>query len=164
MEIGEPHRKQCHRYNFQGHAHELTFSCLRRQAFLSRDRTRGYLADAIPAARQKHAFDPWAYVFMPEHVHLLVWPRAETYSISDILRSMQPVSRRAILYLQGPRLAGWCEPRSCCREDLASCLRLWGRSRGGNGRVHVTGVVAPDRMVYFSSVAGSRLAASTSLK
>ncbi len=101
MENGEPHRKKCHRYEFRGHAHELTFSCFRRRAFLSRDRTRGYLVEAITEAKSKHAFDLWAYVVMPEHVHLLICPRAEVYSISEILRSIkQPVSRRALLYLR----------------------------------------------------------------
>ena len=101
MESGEPHRKKCRRYNFQGNAHELTFSCFRKRAFLSKDRTRGYLVDAIAEAKNKHAFDLWAYVFMPEHVHLLICPRRERYSISEILRSIkQPVSRRAVLYLR----------------------------------------------------------------
>jgi putative transposase len=50
MENGECHRKKCHRYNFPGNAHELTFSCFRGRPFLSKDRTRGYLVDAIIAA------------------------------------------------------------------------------------------------------------------
>jgi len=57
--------------------------------------------DAVTEARKKHAFDLWAYVFMPEHVHLLICPRTSEYSIAEILRSIkQPVSRRAVLYLR----------------------------------------------------------------
>ncbi|MGE5295511.1 MAG: transposase [Solirubrobacterales bacterium] len=89
METGEPRRKRCHRYNFSDNAHELTFSCFRGRPFLKSERARDYLVDSIVAAKAKHAFDLWAYVFMPEHVHLLIHPRTETYSISDILRAIK---------------------------------------------------------------------------
>jgi len=110
MEIGETHRKRCHRYNFVGNAHELTFGCFRNRPFLSKDRTRGYLVEAIDTAKQRHEFDLWAYVFMPEHVHLLIYPREEAYSIAAILRSIkQPVARRAMIYLRerNPRGLAW---------------------------------------------------------
>ena len=101
MENGELHHKRCHRYNFPGHAHELTFSCFRGRPFLSKDRTRSYLVNAIMAAKHKHAFDLWAYVIMPEHVHLLICPCGETYSIAAILRAIkQPVARQATIYLR----------------------------------------------------------------
>jgi len=103
-------RKTCQRYNFPGNAHELTFSCFRKRPFLSKDRTRGYLVEAIAATKHKCRFDLWAYVFMPEHVHLLICPRDDVYSISAILRSIkQPVSRRAMIYLrkQNPQGLVW---------------------------------------------------------
>src|SRR4051812_1984620 len=78
-----PHRKRCKRYNTPGQAHYLTFSCFHRQAFLSRDRSRQWLIDAIILSRAKHEFDLWAYVIMPEHAHLLVFPRRAAYDISD---------------------------------------------------------------------------------
>ncbi|MFQ6007623.1 MAG: transposase [Candidatus Zixiibacteriota bacterium] len=95
------HRKQCHRYNIPGHAHELTFCCYQHRAFLNSERTCHYLAEAIIRAKAIHQFDLWAYVFMPEHVHLLICPRKESYSISKILLSIkQPVSRRVLIYLR----------------------------------------------------------------
>ena len=49
----------------------------------------------------RHAFDLWAYVFMPDHVHLVIYPRCDDYSISRILLSIrQPVARKAIAYLK----------------------------------------------------------------
>src|SRR5256885_16898359 len=74
-----PHRKRCARYNVAAHAHFLTFSCYKRQPFLSKDRSCQWLAEAIVAAREKHNFDLWGYVFMPEHAHLLLFPRREEY-------------------------------------------------------------------------------------
>jgi hypothetical protein len=59
-------RKRCRRYDEPGHAHFLTFTCFRRQLFLSRDRTCQWLAEAIGSALDKHYFHLWAYVFMPE--------------------------------------------------------------------------------------------------
>jgi len=59
------------------------------------------LVDSINNARRRHDFDLWAYVFMPNHVHLIVCPRREYYSISSILQSIkQPAARRAIQYLK----------------------------------------------------------------
>jgi len=98
---GERYTKRCRRWNLAGHAHELTFSCYKNRPFLSRERTCQYLADAINASRVKHDFDLWAYVFMPDHVHLVIHPRQEEYSIGWILRSIkQSVSRRALEYLR----------------------------------------------------------------
>ena len=98
---GERYTKRCHRWNTGGHAHELTFTCYQDRAFLSKDRTCRFLADALIAAQEKRDFDLWAYVFMPDHVHLVICPRLDAYSVSRILRSVkQPVSRRAIEYLK----------------------------------------------------------------
>ena len=94
-------RKTCKRYNIPWNAHELTFSCYQRRAFLGKDMTRQLLAGAVCQAREKHAFDVWAHVVMPEHAHLLIWPTAEVYSISVLLQSIkQSVSRKAINYLR----------------------------------------------------------------
>jgi putative transposase len=91
-----PHRKRCRRLNTPGQFHFLTFSCFRRQPFLSRERCRRWLADAIMVSRDRHAFRIVAYVFMPEHVHLLIRPMRKNYSISAMLAGIKlSVARRA---------------------------------------------------------------------
>jgi REP element-mobilizing transposase RayT len=46
---------------------------------------------------ETHDFRTIAYVFMPDHVHLLIHPQGESYQISDMLKSIkQGVSRRAL--------------------------------------------------------------------
>ncbi len=93
-------RKTCKRDNKPGHAHSLTFCCFRNQPFLLRERARGWLLDAIEQACDTHDLDLWAYVVMPEHVHILIHPRSNSYDISGILSSFkQPVSKRARLYV-----------------------------------------------------------------
>jgi REP-associated tyrosine transposase len=124
--------KKCRRYNDQGHAHCLTFCCFHRRQFLSRDRTCLWLVDAINHARKKHRFDLWAYVFMPEHVHLLIWPTNRDYSISKILGSIKiPVTRHALAFVresgQNTRLLEDPQPN----KDLH--YRFWQRG-GGHDR------------------------------
>ena len=98
------HRRNRRLYNEPGHAHELTFSCYRRLSFLAKDRTCTWLADAIEQSRKELEYFLWAYVFMPEHVHLVICPRKPQYSVSDILRCIkQPVSRKAVSFLRQNR-------------------------------------------------------------
>lgn len=93
--------KNCKRYNDPGHAHELTFSCFQCQPFLAGDHSRSWLANAIGKARKKHSFHLWAYVFMPEHVHLLVWPTKPQYDVSRILATIKlSLTRRALEHVR----------------------------------------------------------------
>jgi putative transposase len=88
-------------FNEPGHAHELTFTCYRRFRFLASERTCHWLAEAIAIARTELDFALWAFVFMPEHVHLIVWPRRPVYEVSDILSAIkEPVGRKAVKYLK----------------------------------------------------------------
>jgi putative transposase len=67
--------KRRKRYDVDREPRELTFSCYHRFRFLERDRTREWFIAALKKARQRWPVDVWAYVLMPEHVHLLVSPR-----------------------------------------------------------------------------------------
>ncbi|MBW2624239.1 MAG: transposase [Deltaproteobacteria bacterium] len=92
------YRKRNKRYDDPGHAHYLTFSCFHRQAFLTGNQAPGWLVESIEIARHSVPFDLWAYVFMPEHVHILVWPH-EGIKISAILKQIkQPVAVRTVRY------------------------------------------------------------------
>jgi putative transposase len=86
--------------NEPGHAHGLTFTCYRRYPFFAKERPCGWLMEAIAEARQSLDLDLWAYVFMPDHVHLILRPRRASYDISAILKAVKaPVGRRAIAHL-----------------------------------------------------------------
>ncbi len=88
-------------YDLPGHAHELTFSCFHGFPFLRAERTCRWLADSIEKARTTLDFAVWAYVFMPDHAHLLICPRRPDYRISDILKAIKsPVSRVALAWLR----------------------------------------------------------------
>lgn len=83
-------------FNIPGHAHYLTFSCYHNQPLLTDDTLCIRLSAAINKARTKEEFNLYAYVFMPEHVHLLIQPCHPTYSISLILRSIKGPFTRAV--------------------------------------------------------------------
>jgi putative transposase len=88
-------------YNDPGHAHELTFCCVKRHEFLRSDRTCKWLSEAIIAAREEHCFALWAYVFMPDHVHLIIHPQKVNYDVRIILAAVkEPVGRQAVAHLR----------------------------------------------------------------
>jgi putative transposase len=96
-----PRFKKACRYNIPGHAHFLTFSCQHRLPLLTNDVWRLWLAESVTKACTRHEMALWAYVFMPEHVHLLVRPDREVYRIGDFLRSVkQPVATRVLTSLK----------------------------------------------------------------
>lgn len=96
-----PHRKRVKSYNEPGHAHELTFSCFQRLPLLSRDRTRQWFLEALASARTRCNLALWAYVIMPEHVHVLVGPREAVYEVRLIRTALKvPVQRTALAYLR----------------------------------------------------------------
>jgi REP element-mobilizing transposase RayT len=96
--------------NEPGLAHELTFTCFHSYPFLSAERTCQWLADEVNEARRVLGFQVWAYVFMPEHVHLLVHPNRPDYEMAAVLKAIkEPVGRKAIKYLRCG--AVWCRGR-----------------------------------------------------
>jgi len=125
---GKIYTKCCRRHNVAGHAHELTFGCYDNQAFLAQERFCGYLVESIVSSRQKHQFDLWACVFLPNHVHLLVCAREPEYSISNILLSIkQPVARRATNYIRS------CDPdslKSMATSQAHRPHRFWQKGGG----------------------------------
>ena len=94
-------RKTRRTYNTLGDAHELTFSCFRRLPLLDSDGIRRVFLNQLNKARERWDFELWAYVLMPEHVHLLVWPKSRVYDIAAIRKSIkQSVPQRAVHYMR----------------------------------------------------------------
>lgn len=96
MPASQPHRKRVKHYHEPGDLHELTFSTYRRKLLLTNDTWRRWLAESIDKACEKQSCRLVAFVFMPEHVHLLVHPaHPEPSTISDFLSTLKrPVSVR----------------------------------------------------------------------
>jgi putative transposase len=83
------HRKRVKHYNDPGHYHELTFSCFQRRPLLTNHQWRCLLSESIDRAIQRHRYALNAFVFMPEHVHLLVVPQPEASGIDELLKAIK---------------------------------------------------------------------------
>ncbi len=123
-------------YNEPGQAHELTFSCYKRFSFLSKDRTRLWLIQALDAARRRWAFDLWAYVIMPEHAHLLLLPRRLDYRIAMILKAIkQPVARKGLAYLRDTA-PQWVDRVKITRPNARAEYRFWQQGGGYDRNIY----------------------------
>jgi putative transposase len=123
------HRKSCVRYDNEGDAHHLTFSCFQGIPLFAKERTCKWMLQAFELGRAKNQFDLWAYVIMPEHVHVVLLPDSGV-KISEILTTLkQSVSKRAILWLQenAPAFLDKLEDRM---PDGKCTHRFWRRGGG----------------------------------
>ncbi|MBD3422065.1 MAG: hypothetical protein GF398_18285, partial [Chitinivibrionales bacterium] len=73
-----------HNNTQQGHGHELTFYCYHRYDYLSEPTECKLYLSEPEKSRKEHGFELWAYVLMPNHVHLVIWPHQSTYDIARI--------------------------------------------------------------------------------
>ena len=122
-------RKRCKRYDAEGDAHFLTFSCYQRLPLFSRDRSRLWMLQALELGRKQKKYDLWAYVIMPEHVHVVLWPH-HGVKISDILTTVkQSVSKRGLLWLKkhAPEFLDWLKD---VQPNGRVISRFWQRGGG----------------------------------
>lgn len=80
------HRKRMRRREHPNHPRFPTFSCYRRLPLFKNDRIKDRFAAYIADARESFGFNLYAWVIMPEHVHLLLWPRLPEFPLSVVLR------------------------------------------------------------------------------
>lgn len=123
-------RKTVKHWNDAGHAHALTFSCFKNIRLLARERSRRWAVDAIDRARTRHRFHLWAYVIMPDHMHILLWPTQQDYSIAKILNTIkQSVSKRALAHLR-QHAPDFLSQLADVQPSGKSSYRFWQRGCG----------------------------------
>lgn len=123
-------RKTRRAWDEPGHAHFLTYSCFGRLPLLSKDRTRRWAIDAMARMRREQDVALWAYVVMPEHVHLLVCPNRPDYEMRRILAGLKrPVADAAKQHLAEIGATRWIE-RLTVRYPSRIVFRFW-ESGGG---------------------------------
>ena len=134
---GQPstHRKLVRHFDEPGKAHELTFSCYQRLPLLNTDERRTLLSGCIDSALARHGFELIAFVFMPEHVHLIVWPLGHA-TISRLLFAIKkPFSFRAKTHLaarQDPLL----EKLTIRERPNKIAFRFWQEGGGYDRNIH----------------------------
>ncbi|MCK4729150.1 MAG: transposase, partial [Desulfobacterales bacterium] len=122
-------------FNDPGHAHFLTFSCYQQIPLLSREQTRRWFVQAIVNARERHNFALIAYVIMPEHAHLLIYPLLSVYDIALFLRAIkQSVSRKAKYFLREHNQY-WLE-KLTVRRGSRTVFRFWQTGPGYDRNIH----------------------------
>ena len=122
-----PHTKRMVRWNTG--VRFLTFSCYQRLPLLGNPAIRHIFAKALADARHRYKFALYAWVVMPEHVHLLLRPIDGT-DVTKPLRSLK-------VAVAMPVIARWRELNARILQDLIDARghhRFWQRG-GGFDRV-----------------------------
>jgi putative transposase len=130
MQPDHEHRKRVKHYHEPGDVHELTFSCYQRQPLLTNDRWRSMLSASLDRALAGHDFRLAAFVFMPEHVHLLVYPAAEKADVSALLSAI----KRPFAFQVKKLLIDTCSPllpkRTIRERPGKTAFRFWQEGPG----------------------------------
>ncbi|MBL7141239.1 MAG: transposase [Planctomycetes bacterium] len=146
--MDEPIRKRRRVYDEPGHAHYLTFSCRHRLPLLGKDRTRRWFLEAVETARQRHAFDVYAYVIMPEHAHLLVRGRTGHDGLSRFLYDLKrPVAWKAKTWLRTGGRTAWLD-RLTSTRGRRNVFHFW-QPGGGFDRNMTDRADLPEVMAYI---------------
>ena len=86
-------------YEQEPHAHYLTFSCYKHMWLFKHPELYSRFLDHLDQTRNRLGFKLWAFVVMPNHVHLLIYPSEQT-AISQILYAVKkPFSHQAVRFL-----------------------------------------------------------------
>jgi len=90
-------RRTLKRREVSGHARYLTFSCYRRLPLFNNDQIKQLFVDQLDLTRRRLNFQIYAWVVMPEHVHLLVMPDTPEVTASHLLRALKrPVAAKVL--------------------------------------------------------------------
>ena len=88
-------RKPLRRYYGRADVHFITFSCYRRRPFLGTRRARDGFVKILDEVRADYQFRLFAFVVMPEHVHLLL-SESERSNPSTVLQILKQRVSRAL--------------------------------------------------------------------
>ena len=119
------HRKQVKHFHEPGHLHEFTFSCYQRQPLLDPPGRMELLARCLDRANAECHVQLVAFVFMPEHVHLLTYFLDEQPNFGLYLaRIKQPFSKlvRAELEEKEPDVL---QGMMVQERPGKTCFRFW---------------------------------------
>ncbi len=95
--MSRTHHKTLRREEAPGHARFLTFSCFRRQPLMLQDDLAARFIRGLARARTELRFKLYAWVVMPEHIHLLLTPDLTSAPVPLILNAIKaPLARSAL--------------------------------------------------------------------
>jgi len=92
---------------------------------LNKDRSRQWIIETLQQLREKFEVDLWAYVIMPEHLHLLLWPRKLEYRMEHLLAAIKrPVSAKAKQFLETQSDRTWLKKLTVVK-GCKDVFRFW---------------------------------------
>jgi putative transposase len=91
------HRKRLKRLEHPNHIRFLTFSCYQRLPLFGNDAIKDAFVVHLDSSRARTGFRIHAWVVMPEHVHLLIWPNLPEYPVSRIAWTLKRGFARAVI-------------------------------------------------------------------
>lgn len=121
-----PPRKHLRRVEHANHARFLTFSCYRRLPLLGHPDIRDLFAHRLERCRARFGSHFYAWVAMPEHVHLLLWPLLPDAPVPRILHDLKKAMSQSVI-------ARWRELDATILGDLSApddSTRFWQRGGG----------------------------------
>ncbi|MBL8064673.1 MAG: transposase [Chthonomonadaceae bacterium] len=110
------------RFETQGEVRFLTFSCHRHAPLLCEEWAKDICVDHLALCRDRLGFRVYAFVFMPDHVHLMIQPDVDVATVRRIPCAIKTRTATKIL----ERL----------REDGVSTYRLWQPGGGYDRNIH----------------------------
>ena len=129
-EMPAAHRKTLRRFHRPGDLHELTFSTFRRACILVGDDRLRKLSRCIDAAAAETSIQLVAFVYMPDHLHLLTFPTMPEPDIAGYLarfkRRFSSLVKEELKLANSPLLS---ELQVRERPDF-HCFRLWQEGGG----------------------------------
>ena len=147
---GHPIRKRMRRREGTGAVRFITFSCERRLPILGASDARDIFAGSLRAARERFGFELFAWVLMPEHVHMLLRPAAGARLDRALLAMKLSAAQRLLRYL---RIARDPLLERVVRPDGAP--RLWQKGGGFDRNVRSDSEFQREvRYIHRNPVAG----------
>lgn len=123
-------------------AHELTLRAHHRQPILVTPLVCAHLAQQIRAVSDQYKFSVWAFVFMPDHFHLLVQSKQLNYDIGEYLEAIKLAFHEKaveILGLHAPQVLG----RLRKQQGGKYVYDFWQKTSGQNRNVEYSLPVRP---------------------
>ena len=108
----------------------LTFGCYRRLPLLETEWARDTVVSYLAHSKSRLGYELFAYVVMPDHVHLLLHPEVETATVRRILSALKTRTasvtldrlraENAVLIARVPRLFGKTHPNQASSAESVS--------------------------------------------
>ncbi len=92
-----PPRKSLRRIEHPSHVRYLTFSCLHRLPLFKNDAIKSAFIDHLDLTRDRTRFRLLAWVIMPEHVHMLIWPSLPEHPVADVTSRLKREFARKVV-------------------------------------------------------------------